>query len=118
MHELSIARALIDLTRKHAAGQSGGVLRVDVQVGPLQAIDGEAMRFAWQAATMGTELAGASLMLDYLPWRLLCPECGLQWEAESFTESCRCGNSRPVPQGGDELLLVSLEVQTKAQSNN
>lgn len=109
MHELSIARALLRLANEHRpAGCAAELLRV--QVGPLQAIDDEAMQFAWQAASQDTDLARAKLELIMLPWQLQCPDCGRQWEAQSLDTRCQCGSERGVPLGGDELLLESLEV--------
>ena len=109
MHELSIARTLVHLANEHRP--AGCALeQIRVQVGPLQAIDVEAMQFAWQAASQDTNLAHATLELILLPWRLQCPDCGRQWEAESWDTPCQCGSERNRIVGGDELLLDSLEV--------
>lgn len=109
MHELSIARALLQLAIQHRP-PGARVEALHVQVGPLQAIDAEAMRFAWQAATFDTDLAIAELRLEMLPWRLHCPACSREWNAESLGATCECGSTRCTPVGGDELQLVYLEV--------
>lgn len=109
MHELSIARALLRLAAQHCPlGTS--VKSLHVQVGPLQAIDPDAMQFAWQAATLGTSLMNAELRLEMLPWRLRCPVCDCQWDAESLEAACQCGSTRGAPVGGDQLQLDYLEV--------
>lgn len=109
MHELSIARALLQLVEQHRP--PGSIVEsLRVQVGPLQAIIPEAMQLAWKAATMDTELSGAKLQLSMLPWRLRCLECNRRWDADTLDATCECGSSRGVPIGGDELKLDCFEI--------
>jgi hydrogenase nickel insertion protein HypA len=109
MHELSLAQALVRLVSRHAPPGSK-VMAVHVQAGPLQAIEGETMQFAWRAATEATRFAGTRLQLEQLPWHLLCPDCGHAWTSEELYADCICGGQRSRPVGGDELTLVSLDV--------
>ena len=61
------------------------------------------------AATEDTELKGAELKMQFLPWPLECIQCGRRWEAEQMDSLCACGGAgRPV--GGDELTLAGLDV--------
>ena len=109
MHELSIARALLQLVEEHRP--AGSTLRsVHVRVGPLQAIVPEAMALAWQAVTLDHELAGSVLELEMLTWQLHCLECDRRWPAEDPLGTCMCGSKRCVPTGGDELQLEYLEI--------
>ncbi len=114
VHELSIAQALVKLTLQHVRSSESAsgrpVVQVAVQVGPLQGIDEPAMQLAWQAATQQSPLQGATLKLEFLPWRLQCPVCQRQWTADSWLVECTCGYTRPVPQGGDELILLSFDL--------
>lgn len=109
MHELSIAHALIGLTREHVPDLAQ-VRSVRVRVGPMQAIEPEAMRFAWDAATDGTPYQGARLVLDYLPWSLHCRSCGRHWEGPDWPVECACGSADVDPVGSDELTLLSIDV--------
>ncbi len=109
MHELSIARSLVGLVRDHAA--EGMVVKsVHVRVGPLQAIDPGSMQLAWRAATDDTVFEGTQLSLVRVPWELRCRECGRGWSSENWSDPCTCGSCRVDPVGGDELTLVSIEV--------
>lgn len=109
MHEFSIAQALLRLARRHLP--PGSHLRtVCVQAGPLQAIDERALDWAWQAVQAGTACADAHLEIEFLPWQLHCPDCGNRWQAAALDDPCSCGSQRGVPDGGDELVLTSLEV--------
>jgi hydrogenase nickel incorporation protein HypA/HybF len=109
MHELSIAHALIRLAESHRPA-SHRVKRVSVQVGPLRAIETQSMQWAWQAATEGSNYAGALLDLEMLDWILRCSDCGRTWPAATFDEACACGSMETTIDGGDELLLMSMDV--------
>ncbi len=110
MHELSIARALIELVDQHAPADAT-VTRVAVRVGPMRGVVEDAMQWAWQAATDDTPYADSALDLEMLRWRLRCPDCGREFEADELFVECECGCGRPTPIGGDELALVSLDVE-------
>lgn len=109
MHELSIAHALIDLAREHVP-EHARVRTVRVRVGPLQAIDDDAMQFAWSAATESTVMQGSQLALEHLPWILNCLECGRRWRSENWSAPCTCGSANVDPTGGDELTLLSIDI--------
>lgn len=109
MHELSIARSLLKMTREHVP--AGSVVRaVRVRVGPLQAIDDAAMRLAWQAATEDSPYAGTALSLVHVPWELCCRSCGNRWFSSGWPCRCRCGGHEADPIDADELTLVSIDV--------
>ena len=114
MHELSIAHALIDLAREHVP-KGAQVRTVRVRVGPLQAIDNDAMQFAWAAATEGSALKGSELSLEWLPWILNCTECGRRWRSENWSAPCTCGCTSVDPTGGDELTLLSIDVDDEPE---
>ncbi len=109
MHEISIARALFGLVCQHAPNDVT-VRRVNVRVGPLRAIEPEALQWAWKAVAKDTKFGRSTLQLELLPWRLRCPACGRRWESGNPMEACPCGHPSPRPAGDDELTLLSLEV--------
>lgn len=109
MHELSIARSLLGLVKENLPADTR-LNTVSVRVGPLQAIDSRAMQFAWQAATEDTSFDGVRLSLTLVPWELHCRTCGRNWTSETWSDPCTCGSCRVDPVGGDELTLVSLDV--------
>jgi Zn finger protein HypA/HybF involved in hydrogenase expression len=115
MHELSIARALLQLAAERVP--PGGRLRAaTLTAGPMQAIDPRAMTWAWDDLTRDSPWAGAALRVDQRPWRLRCGACGAVSDATELGAPCpACGVAdagRPV--GGDELLLESIEVDLPA----
>ena len=109
MHELSIASSILELARKHVP-RGLVLLSVKVQAGPMRGIDPDAMELAWRACATLDESDIPIIDLELLPWRLLCPDCGREYTAETAFAPCRCGGVRAQPIGGDELSVVSIEV--------
>lgn len=115
MHELSIAQALMDLADRHVP-PGAALRRLVVQIGILQAIDPGAMQWAWRAATSGGAHEQAELELEYLPGTMRCMDCGREWQDDRIDVRCACGSSSTVPRGGDELTLLSIEVDEPLNS--
>lgn len=113
MHELSIAHAILERAVAHAP--AGTVLkRVRVRAGPMRAIDPEALQFAWRGVIVDTMHGGCELTVALEPWRLVCGACGREWESEDLYVTCSCGSVRCRPVGGDELDLMSMDVEELA----
>lgn len=109
MHELSLAHSVVRIVRAHRPDRT--IVRlVRMQAGPMRGVVPEAMQWAWQAATQGTELEASRLELDLLPWTLRCDDCGRQWKAEEIYATCGCGSQRTRPVGGDELAVLCIDV--------
>ena len=110
MHEMSIATALAERVAAHVP-EGARLLSIKLYAGPMRGIDPEAMAWAWQGATAHTPLAGATLHLTNLPWSLHCARCAREWESVDPHAPCSCGHPSPDIRGGDELQLVSIEVE-------
>jgi hydrogenase nickel incorporation protein HypA/HybF len=111
MHELSIARALLNLAAQRVP--PGSRLRtVRLRAGALRCIDPVALHWAWQAATQGAAARACSIELIQLPWRICCEDCGQTFDSDRPFAPCPCGGSRQRPVGGDELILESIDVES------
>jgi hydrogenase nickel incorporation protein HypA/HybF len=109
VHELSIASAIVAIASDHARGRR--VTSVDVRIGRLRQVVPEALTFAFELATEGTELAGAELIIEHVPTRLACRACGAETEATDFPFACAgCGGVDVDVVSGDELLVDALEL--------
>ena len=75
------------------------------------AIEPDAMQWAWSAATRDSAFDGAELRIEILPWTLRCADCGRTFIGDDMFAPCACGSEKTSPDGGDELLVVSLEVE-------
>jgi hydrogenase nickel incorporation protein HypA/HybF len=112
MHELSIALSMIEQVEQQAAAQGGGVRSIQVKIGELSGVDVEALRFAWEIARAGTALAASELVIERVPLRVRCPQCGRTRTPEMQAIACPdCAEAEQEILAGRELELVSLEVE-------
>jgi hydrogenase nickel incorporation protein HypA/HybF len=109
MHETSIAQALMDQVRRHTP-EGHAVTVVRVEAGPYQAINPQALDWAWQVVTEGTPLERAKLEFRGLPFSMTCASCGRTWTGTDPFEACACGGEARA-EGSADLRLVSLEVE-------
>jgi hypothetical protein len=59
VHELAVGQAILDIARERAEGHS--VERVSVRIGHFRQVVPDALQFAWQMLTDGTDLDGCAL---------------------------------------------------------
>ena len=109
VHEFSIAQALAGQVSRYAPA-TGRVRAVSIRVGPLRGLEPESLRMCWEAVTIGTPIAESVLKVDLRPWSIRCPSCSRVWDSPVPFVTCVCGEAEPLPEGGDELDLVSLTV--------
>lgn len=114
MHELSIAESILDAVRKEIALHPGTVpVRVGVRIGSMAAIDAEALTFCFDAVVHGTEWGTLKLDIKVIPARRSCRGCGHTFIVEDYNSICpACSSEDTVADGGDELDLEYLEVET------
>ena len=114
MHELAIVEALIDQVGQELerAGQPGRVLRVELSIGRLSGVLGEAVRFAFGLLTPGTRVEGAELVIQEPKAVCNCRACRTQSEIDDLVVQCpRCASGDISIEGGRDLLLQSIEIE-------
>ncbi len=114
MHELAVAQALVEqvdeVIRKHGA-VSASLIRV--RIGPLAGVVPELLGSAFPLAAAGHRMERAVLDLVAAPIRVRCQTCGTETEAAMNRLVCgTCGDWHTQVISGDELLLVSVELET------
>lgn len=110
MHELSIATAIIDIVEKEASKRSiERITEVGLRIGALTGVDPEALRFAFEASTIGTSLAGARMAIESVPVRGTCGSCGKTFEIREFVFVCPdCGATDLDIKEGEELDVAYI----------
>jgi hydrogenase nickel incorporation protein HypA/HybF len=111
VHELGLCTSIVDAIEKRAGERP--VAHVRVRVGRLHHVHPDAFDQSFAIAAMGTvaENAGAELVL--LPVRTHCGSCQATWERDEISAVCpRCGSFDLDLQGGDELVLESIEYRS------
>lgn len=117
MHELSIAVSLVDAASREAAAAGAERVRtVYLQVGALSGVVRDALVFAFDVATEGTMLEGATLEIEDVPVVVFCPPCGEEKELpDVYRFRCpSCGTPTPELLRGRELDLIALEIHEPA----
>ncbi|MBX7223915.1 MAG: hydrogenase maturation nickel metallochaperone HypA [Blastocatellia bacterium] len=113
MHELSIALSLVEMAEEQTRKQGGSqVFSVHLKLGLLSGVVKDALLFAFEAASVGTLVEGATLMIEELPVVVFCPNCQQeQTPCELFQFFCPvCATPTPEIRSGKELTLVGLEI--------
>jgi hydrogenase nickel incorporation protein HypA/HybF len=113
VHELALCRSVVAAARRHAEGRP--VTQVALRVGHLRQVVPEAMDLAWTALTDGTELEGATLVVEAVPAVVHCRDCGADTELEWPVLACgACGGRGVDLVSGEELLVASIDVRDGA----
>jgi hydrogenase nickel incorporation protein HypA/HybF len=109
MHELALARSVLDAAVAHADGRR--VTGVDVTVGALRQVVPDSLAFHFEILARGTPCEGAHLRQRVTPAGLRCA-CGQEWELAEPSFRCPCcGSGRTRVLSGEELLVESIEVE-------
>lgn len=120
MHEVAIVEALIEEVDKQLAlaGCRGRVMKLRVRVGRFSGVCVEALRFAFELARQGTAMEEAELEIEQPAGVCLCEACGQRSYVEQMPYGCPiCGSPQIQLQGGQELLLESIEVDWPEDAN-
>lgn len=111
MHEMAITKSMIGILRKSMRKNKVKKLRsVKIKVGELVAVDPESLRFCFETCVKGTSMNGAELLIEEVPVKGRCLECGNLFELRDFKSVCvKCKGRNIEKITGDELEIVSME---------
>ena len=112
MHELALCQALMTqvetIAREHRAQR---VTAITLGMGPLSGVEAQLLQHAYPIASAGTVAEDAELSIQTTPVCVRCNSCGETSEARVNRLVCgHCGDWRTDLVSGDELLLVSVEL--------
>ena len=114
MHEASIVQSLIDQVEAEIAraGEDGQVVRLDLAIGRLSGVHVDAIRFAFEFLSPKTIVEGAELRIREPDAYVACKACGVREPIGELTMQCpECGDGDVRIEGGQELLLESIELE-------
>lgn len=113
MHELSVCHELISqvesvVRENHAAHAT----KITLGIGPLSGVEADLLDNAYTIARAGTVASNAELVINKLPVRIRCDSCGSTSKVPANRLVCAgCGDYRTSLLSGDELLLISVELE-------
>ena len=118
MHELSVCYALLDQVKAIALEiNSPYVTSIVIGIGPLSGVDAQLLKNAYTIARAGSVAKQAELIIEILPVKVKCGQCGCVSEVLVNKMTCQsCGNWQTTLVSGDELLLMSVEIETEEDS--
>ena len=113
MHELSIARQVVEIASQHATNSgSDRITRITLRIGRLSCVHQDALRFCFDLVAEGTAAEGATLEVVDVPVVIFCPTCGDTAELPDI-QRFRCPNchtpSSDIRQGR-ELDIDTIEL--------
>ncbi len=113
MHELAICQSLIDQVEVIALERNAVcVTSIVVAMGPLSGVEAQLLKNAYPVASAGTVAEHAELIIETLPVRVKCSLCGSESDALPNKLICKqCGDWRTTLVSGDELMLMSVELE-------
>ena len=118
MHELSICQSLMSQVESIALEHKArSVTSVVIAMGPLSGVEAQLLKNAYPIASAGTVAEHAELIVETLPIRVKCNQCGSESNATPNKLICnQCGDWRTTLVSGDELILMSVELEKSDES--
>ena len=115
MHELSVCQGLMRQVERIAQqNDASAVSRILLKVGALSGVEPDLLKHAFTIAREGTVAQNAELEMEAGPARVRCRECGGEGEAPVNRLLCPdCGGWQVDVTEGEELLLLSLEIENQ-----
>ena len=93
------------------ASDGANVRSVDLQVGALQLVVPESLKFSFELASEGTPAHGATIRIHETPARLKCNACGAETVLRQPPFQCeRCSSPAITILSGDEVVVDSVEL--------
>lgn len=114
VHELTLARSLIEMVDDYAAKEGAGAVdRIHVRLGQLSAMT-RALYFCFGSAARGTRCESARLEIEEVPLTVRCRHCdAVKTPSGRYNFRCPdCGMPTPEVVTGREMQLVAIELAT------
>ena len=120
MHELAICQSLMEQVEDIAAERNARyVISIVIAMGPLSGVEAQLLKNAYPIASAGTIAEDAELIIEYLPIKVKCTQCGSESDALPNKLICKqCGDWRTTLVSGDEMMLMSIELEKSNESVN
>ena len=117
MHEMSIAQSLLDIIKQEMEKHNlTKLIKCKVVYGRLSQIVPEALDFAFEVLTKGTEFEDAQLVTEMIPLSLRCSACGEEFAPDTanvaFAPCPKCDEEfGHEVLTGRELYLQDMEAE-------
>ena len=112
MHELSIAKNIIEIASEQARKNNlSQVNEIEIEVGRLSGVEIEALEFVLEIVTKQTILQNSRTIITSIPGLARCQVCSKEFATDSFIAQCpECKGFNFQIIQGQELRVKSLNV--------
>jgi hydrogenase nickel incorporation protein HypA/HybF len=112
MHEYSLVQSLVHRVETEAeARQALGVHRLVVQIGELSGVDPELLASAYDLFRAGTVCEKAELQVRRVAATWRCSGCRAEIPRGEVLTCTACGLPAELAEGGDQILLETIEME-------
>lgn len=113
MHELSIAQEIISIAEQYISAEKNEKIKsIKVNIGKLQNVLSDSLEFCFNAAVQNTKMENTILIINNLPIKISCNNCGVISEQNEMTFICpNCKSNSIKIIGGDELNIKEIEIE-------
>jgi hydrogenase nickel incorporation protein HypA/HybF len=113
MHELSVTESILEIALRHAnQAKAKQITRLNLVIGQLASIVDDSVQFYWDIIAKDTIAEGASLHFKRIPTKLICLNCGTEYEMSDSNLTCpSCESDQVKIVAGKEFYLESIDVQ-------
>jgi len=115
MHELAVCQGLMSQVEQIAQRENAErITRILLSIGPLSGVEAQLLRDAFPIAAAGSVAENADLAIEQQAVRVKCLTCNAETEATANRLLCgACGDYRTQLLSGDEMLLLSVELERR-----
>jgi hydrogenase nickel incorporation protein HypA/HybF len=115
MHELSLAREILEIVRQNLPLENGGNIKsVRLRIGEMAGVVPESLEFCFEALAQGTSIEGAAFIMEKIPLIVRCATCGKESRIEQTFFVCPLCNSRDLSiVSGRELEVSEIEIEDR-----
>lgn len=112
MHEMSLAEGVLQLVQETALRERAlRVKRVVLEIGSLSSVEPDALKFCFEAVTLGSALQGAVLEIVLVPGAGWCLACAQAVPMSALYTACpQCGSYQVQPTSGTEMRVREIEI--------
>ena len=117
MHELSIAENILEIVKEHLpAGVSCHVKSVKIKIGDGAGVVPDSLEFCFNTIIAGTEMQGAALEIEHVPFAVECNSCGrTSTNGSEFFVCSFCNGSDVKITSGNELLVTAINLMDEKE---
>jgi len=112
MHETAVAQSLVEMISQEAQSRHAKPIRAKMSCGELNAINDEALSFAFEAIAEGTPCQGTKLQIEHKPLQATCKTCGRTFAVDYSNVKCPvCGSDNFELLPDAPLLVEEIEFE-------